>query len=251
MVMISAICLLVATIILAIVSCLSDKNNPLHFLFKVLPFVSLVGLSIICANYRSNFNGYSVLITLSILPLFLSPFDLKNFIETKKSKAQKKVIETNEQFAEIAEFEEENNLKREKKENKFLQSNGLILTGVSLLLASICIGISGLYKGIETIYGFCIGISFGLLAMFFTLASKKNTNIFDVLNLFMLATSSGILLGQIATVLMYSFALGNIIFCLGSFLIAVYGILKASLNNKYIDLLLYLGIIILIATFIL
>lgn len=240
MLMISVICLLVATLIFGITSCFTQRNTPLFFLTKTASLICLACLAVVCANYKNAFDGYSILIIFSVLPAFLMIFDLKAYLDAKKN------VKTNEEI-----FADENQLpKKEKKQSKIFQSNGQILFALSCLLISVCIGIASLYKGIETIYSFGLGISLGFAGTFLTIIIKKNISAYDLLSAFLVYVSVGILFSQIVMVILYSTAIANLLYCVGAFLLGIFGLLKLNLKSKFLDLIYYLGMIAVIASII-
>ena len=240
MLKVSVVCLLAATIIFAILGCFVKKNTPAFFLLKASSIMSLAFFAMLCANYKQSFDGYSILLILSVFPAFITLFDLKSYIDNKKEQ------KTNEEI-----FAEANNLPtKQKKESKLLKSNGQILFGLATLLSAICISIASLYKGVESVYSFGLGISIGFALTFLAIIIKKNLPAFDVLNLFFIFISTGLLLAQIMMVLLYSTVLANLIYCAGVAVVCLYNLLKIKYNGKFLDLVYFLGMICLIASII-
>ena len=240
MLIISVICLLAATLIFALSSCFVKKNTPAFFLLKAASIISLAFFAVLCANYKHSFDGYSILLILSVFPAFITLFDLKSYIDSKNN------TKTNEEI-----FAEENDIpKKQKKQSKLLQSNGQILFGIATLLSAVCISIASLYKGIETVYSFGLGISVGFALTFLAIIIKKNIPAFDLLNLFLIFVSTGLLFAQILMVVLYSTALANLIYCGGVAIVCIYNLLKIKYNSKFLDLIYFLGMICLIASII-
>lgn len=240
MLIISLICLLAATVIFALVSCFVKKNSPAFFLLKAASIMSLAFFAMLCANYKNSFDGYSILLILSVFPAFVTLVDLKSYIDQKKEEKTAEEI-----------FAEENDLpKKQKKQSRLLQSNGQILFGVAALLSAVCISIASLYKGVESVYSFGLGISIGFSLTFLSIIIKKNLPAFDLLNFLLIFVSAGLLLAQILMVVLYSTALANLIFCAGAAVICLYNLLKIKFNGKFLDLIYFLGMICLIASII-
>ena len=240
MLIVSVICLLAATIIFALVGCFVKKSTPAFFILKAASIMSLAFFAMLCANYKQSFDGYSILLILSVFPAFLTLIDLKSYIDQKREQKTSEEI-----------FADANNLpKKQKKDGKLLQSNGQILFGVAALLSAICISVSSLYKGVESVYSFGLGLSIGFALTFLAIIIKKNLPAFDLLNLFLIFISVGLLLAQILMVVLYSTALANLIFCAGAVIVCIYNLLKIKFNGKFLDLIYFLGMICLIASII-
>ena len=253
MLLIALICMFVATAILAGCVCFSRKNKTLLFLLQTLALACLVCLAIVGANYHNNFSGYSIFIILAIIPQFLSLFNLREFLKTKKES----LTQTEKKLAEIEEIEEvadeENNTEQKgKKQNKhlFLNSDGTLVQNSAFLLTSICLAFSALYIGMETFYGFLIGLALACALTCLMAILKKHKNPFDILSLFLMFLGIGILLGQILTVLLYATNITNIFFCIGCLVLCAYACLENFLKSRFDHLALFLAFFCFVATMI-
>lgn len=229
-------CLGGASLLLAVGLCFVKNSKTLIFLLQTFFLISLLCFGIVCANFQNNFSGFSVLLFLSIAPQFLNLFDFKSFLDAKRESLEKIANEEIDRSAEVA---------KKKLSNKLLFSNGSLLKSLAFFMSAICIAFCGLYLGIETYFGFLIGLAIALFATFILLAAKKKINIFDLLSYFLAFLSVGIVLGQILTVLLYSFALPNILFSVGSLMFCVFVLLSTFLKSKF-DHLAYLSAMILL-----
>lgn len=258
----AVICLFVATLILAISSCFVLKNKSLSFLLKVFSIISLTCLAIVCANYKNNFSGYAIFIILACLPQFLTLFDLKGYLEAKKevlkqadiAKSQPKET-TNTDVVNFDSFDineltkTEETKKKDKKPNiRLLESNGTLLCSIAFLLTSVCFGLSALYIGKETFYGLLLGVALAFAMTFFMLIRKKENNIYDTIGLFLIFLSIGIILGQAVIVLLYSFELTNILFCLGMLVYGAYIVLSLRLKSRFDNLAYFVAIMLMLVT---
>lgn len=247
MLKVAMICMLVAVVILAVSVSLMKKNSSLTFLLKVLALIALVSLGFIVANYKDNFSGFSILLILGIMPMFLSTFDLKQMLETKKKEtAQAQDIPAEEEIAEQSENPKEKPKKKGTKThflNFLVQSNGNILSAIGLFLSAICISISTLYIGKESVLGFGIGLLVGLAVTFVMLSLGKLKNPFDATSFCLFVASAGLMLGNIILAFMYSFAITNILFCLGALLFGAYAVLQTKFNKNYFNPIYYASVI--------
>ncbi len=251
------ICMFVATTILAVSVCFSKKNKTLFFLLQTLSLIALVCLSLVAGNFKNNFSGYTVFLILAIVPQFISLFDLSEYLKTKAITTEENK-ETN--IAEITEIENLNipeetspdDNKKKKKESKhhFLNSNGLLLKSVAMVMTSVCLGLAGVYIGMETFYGFLIGVALACALLFLLLIIKKTINPYDALSYFLMFLAIGIIVGQIATVLLFSFSLTNILFSVGALIYCVYVGLTAFVKSNFDHLAFFVAFFCLISTLI-
>ena len=239
MLKVAMICMLVAVVILAVSVSLMKKNSSLTFLLKVLALIALVSLGFIVANYKDNFSGFSILLILGVMPMFLSTFDLKQMLEAKqKETANQQESAVKEKV--VAEQPQHTNKKTKKKGSRpqflnfFVQSNGNLLSAIGLFLSAICISISTLYIGKESVLGIGIGLLVGLAVTLVMLALGKLKNPFDATAFCLFVASAGLMLGNIILAFMYSFATTNIMFCIGALLFGVYSALQTKLNKNYL-----------------
>lgn len=247
------IAMLVATVIFAVGVCFTKKYKVPYFLLQTFSFVALACLGLVAGNFVNNFSGYTILIVASVIPMFLSIFDLQSYIKSKQEIVEVVKEEKEEKANKLppkpqkVEEEESDKPKKEKKKKDakyyFLNSNGFELTSLAYLLSSIPIGICGLYLGIETVYGFLIGLGIAAAITFLTLARKKVKNPFDVFSSFMAFLAVGFLIGQAITVLLYSFALSNILYCAGAVLLSVNFLLRSFIKTSFDHLFYFAGMI--------
>jgi len=224
MLKIALICLLAATLIFVIAGCFVDRNSPLSYLLKVFALTSLVALGLIAANSKTNFGGYTIFALISIIPMFLSCFDLKKYYENKNPEAGP---------------------------SKFEKSNGTILFSVATLLASLSLSVCGIYIGYESLFVYFIGIAIGLALTFLVKTIKKKIPKVDFFSYFLCFTGVGILFGQIVSSLMFSFATSYLLFSLGLLLIAAYATIKIFKNSRFIELFYFAGMILVLSLIIL
>ena len=254
MLMIAMICMLVATIVLAVGSCFFNKNKSLTHLLQTFAFIALLCLGLVAANYKNNFSGYSILLILSITPQFLNLFDLKGYLKAKQEAMTTEKESEEEQPATpiIEEETTENEEKPAKKEKKqhFLHSNGTILQSLSLALSSFCVSFGGLYLGLETFYGFLIGLAVASALTFLVLILKKSLNPYDLLSYFLTFLAIGLLIGNMIIVILYSFSLINILYCAGALIFCGYIILNNYVKGNYDEIIYFIAMFCLICTLI-
>ena len=273
MLMGALICMFVAAAILAVSVCFSKKNKTLYFLLQTLSLIALVCLGLVAGNYKNNFSGYTIFLILAIIPQFISLFDLSEYLKTKAIKTEENTETNIEEITEIEKnvtenISEENvseenfsdaenkkkkvKKKKRKKESKhhFLNSNGLLLKSVAMVMTSICLGLAGVYIGMETFYGFLIGVALACALLFLLLIIKKTINPYDVLSYFFMFLAIGIIIGQIATVLLFSFNLTNILFSVGALIYCVYVGLSAFVKSNFDNMAFFVAFFCLISTLI-
>lgn len=262
MLLIGIICLLVATLALAVSSCFVSTNKTLTFLLKALALISLASVGIACANYKNNFSGYAIFIILAILPQFLTLFDLKNYLAEKKIELQNLLAEdemqnsdeknSDENSTQPAHTSEEKQTRKAPSKAKvaFWNSNGMLLTSIGFLLTAVCLSLSALYVGLETYYGFLIGLALAFAMFFAFMIVKKSVNFYDGLGMFLIFLAVGILIGQIVIVLLCAIDLINILFCVGLLLCAIYFVLSVRLKSKYDHIAFFVSILAILATLI-
>ncbi len=231
--LIPMICALIGCISMVVLVCLVNSDK-LILLFNIIGISFLIGLSVVTINFANSFNAFSVLILISILPLFLTCFKFDIFKEKENEN-------------------EEENLKKDKK-NKTLTE---IIKGLGFLLSSICLSVAVLYIGLETYLIALLGLSIGVFLTFLTIILKKiykneqkNEFFIQFLTIFLHFLSSGLFLSVGISALMYSLVLKNILFAIGSMLIGINIILNNYLNSKFITPLLYAGVILIISSLI-
>lgn len=254
------IAMLVATVIAAVGVCFTKKYKVPYFLLQTFSFVTLACLGLVAGNYVNDFSGYTILMIASVVPMFLSIFDLQSYLKSKQEIVEVVKEEQIEKESKLpprpqkqADEEEKPAKEKKKKSAKyhFLNSNGFELTSLAYLLSSIPIGICGLYLGIETFYGFLIGLGIALAITFLTLARKKVTNPFDIFSKFVAFLAVGFLIGQALTVILYSFALPNILYCAGALLLSTNFLIRSFVKTSFDHLFYFAGMICFMAVIIL
>ncbi len=259
MLLAALICMFVATALLALGVCFSKKNKTLFFLLQTLSLVALVCLGMVAANYKNNFSGYAVLIILAVIPQFISLFDLSEFLKTKTTKVNQDLealnVNENIENLETTDLIENDSKSRKKSKNKvskhyFLNSNGLILKSVANFMTATSLALAGLYIGMETYLGFLIGVALALVLTFLLLIIKKKVNPYDLLSFFLAFLSIGLVLGQVVTILMFSFSLINILFSAGAIVFCVYAMLSMFVKSNFDHLAFFVAFFCLICTFI-
>ena len=259
MLKIAMICMLVAVVLLAVGVSLMRKNNGLTFLLKTLTLIAIVILGFIVANYKDDFSGFSILVILSALPMFMTSFDLKQFMETKSTENStadapnaEPSAEANlpaEQSLEAQDYTSEK--KSKTKKNYLAECKSNLLCGIGIFLSAVCISIATLYIGKETFFGAVIGVLIGGAVVFVLLALKKIKNPFDILFNLLIFVSIGLMVSNIVLALMYSFSTTNIIFCGGCLLFGVYAGLQTKLNKNYLTPVYYVSAILFILSILL
>ena len=255
MLKIAMICMLVAVVLLAVGVSLMRKNNGLTFLLKTLTLIAIVILGFIVANYKDDFSGFSILVILSALPMFMTAFDLKQFMETKNAETPVTDLPGTEadlpaeQPLEVQDYTPEK--KSKTKKNYLAECKSNLLCGIGIFLSAVCISIATLYIGKETFFGAIIGLLLGGAAVFVLLALKKINNPFDILFNLFIFVSIGLMVSNIVLALLYSFSTTNIIFCGGCLLFGVYAGLQTKLNKNYLTPIYYVSAILFILSILL
>ncbi len=246
MLKIAMILMLVAVVVLAVGVSLMKKNNALTFLLKTLTLIALVGLGFIVANYKNDFSGFSILVILSALPMFLTAFDLKQMVDTKTASSQEEIQEKQtEEQAENSEntIEEQPAKKKKQVKNHLAECKTNLLCGIGLFLSSVCLSIATLYIGKETFFGALIGLLIGGAVTFVLLALGKLKNPFDIIFYVLIFSSIGLMLSNIVLAFLYSFGTTNIMFALGCLLFGVYVGLQTKFNKNYLTNIYYVSMI--------
>lgn len=230
--LIPVICVLLCCICMAVLVCLAKSDN-LVLLFSTIGVGSLICLGIVTANYSANFNAFSILVIISIIPLFITLFKL-NIYKAKNDENQ----------------EEKDS--RENK-NKTLTS---ILKGTGFLLSSICLSFAVLYIGLETFTIALLGLFIGLALTFWdailmkTYEIKKKYGFLTEFGAnFIQFFSVGLFLSCALSSVMYAFVLKSALFAIGAIILAAHIILNRYVKIKYVNIVYYLGVIFLISSF--
>ena len=246
MLLASLIIIYVASGLLGITTIFIKKKGALYFSISALTIICLVVAGILTANYNNYFGGFSIISIISIFPIFLSLFELK----PKEIVEEENIENTTQNFDTEIEEINKNNKKKKKEKKKynfpksFAESEGRIFEGVAFLLSSFLFAFAGLYLGKETPFGFLMAIPFALIGLCITFM-RKNHNFYDVISNIFCFVSAGFLVGQIITVLIYSFALSNILYAIASLIFASYIIATTFTKERRINILMYVSFILL------
>jgi len=239
--------MLVAVVILAVGVSLMKKNNALTFLLKTLALIALVGLGFIVANFKDDFSGFSILVILSALPMFLASFDLKQILETKNTEVSPGQAENQD----IQPPQEQTAKKKKIKKNYHAECKSNLLCAIGIFLSSVCLSIATLYIGKETFLGAIIGVLIGGAVTLILLALGKIKNPFDIIFSALIFVSIGLMASNIVLAFLYSFSTTNIMFSLGCLCFGVYAGLQTKFNKNYLTTIYYASVIFLILSILL
>lgn len=247
MLKIAMILMLVAVVVLAVSVSLMKKNNALTFLLKSLALIAIVGLGFIVANFKDDFSGFSILVILSALPMFLSIFDIKQMLETKDiSKQEEPLAQSNEESTGSIETSTEDvpvSKKKKTHKNYLAECKTNLLCAIGIFLSAICISIATLYIGKETFLGAVIGILIGGAVTLVLLALKKIKNPFDIIFYFLIFSSIGLMASNIVLAFLYSFSITNIMFALGCLAFGIHAGLETKYSKNYLTNIYYVSMI--------
>lgn len=256
----SVVLMLVACVALSAALCFVKKQSPFFVVLKCFFFTSLICVGVCCASNRNAFNGFSILLILSVLPHFFTLFEMKSNVNFEKNPQNKNAeqIGKNEQNFDLisAKNEAENDEKNSKKRKKlaFLAPNWTkILKGTAYAVSAFCVAFCALYLGKESPYGFLAGLALGLALAFLHFVIKKQSllhNPWGFCANFLHFLAVGFLVSAILPALLYSFALDNILFSLGCLTYAAHILLETYLPNKFNHLVLTAAYLLLFATII-
>ena len=125
------------------------------------------------------------------------------------------------------------------KNARIFENIAVILPNLAYPLAAIALSFCSLYLGKETAFAILAGLALGIFLTFldFIIKKEKVENTKDYFKKFGLKTpvflAVGLCLSNIVIVLLYSFALSNIMFALGLLLFAAYLLLKVYFDTKF------------------
>lgn len=209
MLIIAMICIFVATILFVIAGLLTKRPALSHF-FRLLSMLTMILLGMTCATYGGKFNGYTIAIIFSVVFMMLSTRSFNLHILGKE------IQRDDSKSVDIA----------PPQKNKFVSylSTTRIdpMFAIGSLLGAICIGVAGVYIGLENYYGFLLGLAIAVALTTATMLVKKQTNPCDVLIYFILFFVIGLMLGQGIEVILYNSSASNIFYFLGCVVSMVY-----------------------------
>lgn len=255
MLMVSLILIYSVCGLLSISTIFLKKKGVLYYSISALTIMVLIVAGILSANYNNNFNGFSLISIIAIVPLFLSFIDLSS----------KRIEETDEQVEEeikdnaaevvtenaTQELDEANDEDDKKKKfdivKSYSESDGKIFQSLAYLISAFLIAFAGFYLGKVSPFGMLVGLPAALIGLFIALLTKKK-NLFDILSSIVCYMAVGLLIGQIVAVLIYSFAVANILFAVSSFVFAAYILTSLYTNEKRVNIILYVAMICLCLT---
>lgn len=262
MLMVSLILIYSVCGLLSISTIFLKKKGVLYYSISALTIMVLIVAGILSANYINNFNGFSLISIIAIVPLFLSFIDLsskrieetdeqiketdKQVEEELKDNAAEVVTENATQELDVA---DEENGKKKKFDivKSYSESDGKIFQSLAYLISAFLIAFAGFYLGKVSPFGMLVGLPAALIGLFIALLTKKK-NLFDILSSVVCYMAVGLLIGQIVAVLIYSFAVANILFAVSSFVFAAYILTSLYTNEKRVNIILYVAMICLCLT---
>ena len=227
--MIAALVLiLVAVVVAAVLLCFIKRTSAFYLPLALTSIVALVCAGLTSASYKNAFDGYSILLIISVLPLFLTIFEFKTTNKTA------------------------DNISQEGKKLRFGVFNlDKTIKGFAYCVSAFCIAFYALYLGKETPYSFLIGLFLALACTFLDFIITKNsllTNLFGFFEKFLMFLAASLLVSTILPCLLYSFALQNILFSLACACYASHIILNMYLPNKFNNLSLFASFLLLFAS---
>lgn len=236
MLLIAVILMSVATLATLVALCISKRGGKVFFALKTLLYICLICLGVSIASYKNNFSGFTLLLILSVVPMFLSLISLN---------------ENQPENEENYQNNQENYIKNAKK-SAFFEKMAQILPKTAFMLSSLCVAISALYIGKETPFGILLGIAFACAMAFLDFIIKKRRfSFFDFCLKFMLFLGAGLALGAVIPVLLYSFTLPNILFAIGLIVYASYFILENYFSVNYVNIAYTIGMAMIFASILL
>ena len=273
--------MLVACLALAAALCFVKRQSQFFIVLSCLFYAALICTGVCCASYHNTFNGYSILIFLSVLPLLLTLFKLKGAEQdelsdtssqntTLKNAAPKSAsmqnlssnnfstqnaVSQNARLAQPATQSDDKinklNAKTGKKSTIFAANWTAIMRGAAYAISAFCVAFCSLYVGKESPYGLLMGIALGLGLTFLHFILTKQNLLQDpwgfVANS-LLFLAVGMLFSSILPALLYSLALDNILFSVGCVAYCVYLLLETYLPSKFNHLALAAAYLLLFAT---
>ena len=212
------ICMFVATVALGVSLCFV-KNSYFKVALQIGMYIAIICTALSCMAYKNSFGGFSIILIVSVLPMFLTVI---------KSPQKQKIDEENTEIS-----------NKNAKNARIFENIAVILPNLAYPLAAIALSFCSLYLGKETAFAILAGLALGIFLTFldFIIKKEKVENTKDYFKKFGLKTpvflAVGLCLSNIVIVLLYSFALSNIMFALGLLLFAAYLLLKVYFDTKF------------------
>lgn len=212
------ICMFVATVALGVSLCFV-KNSYFKVALQIGMYIAIICTTISCMAYKNSFGGFSIILIVSVLPMFL----------TVIKPPQKQQID--EENTEIS--------NKNAKNARIFENIALILPSLAYPLSAIALSFCSLYLGKETPFAILTGLALGAFLTFlhFIIKQEKFENTKDYFKKFGLNIpiflAIGLCLSNIVIVLLYSFASANVLFALGLLILGAHLILKVYFDTKY------------------
>lgn len=247
MLLASLIIMFVACGALMVATCFAKKKGIFFYLSSALTLVLLIVVNVLSANYENGFNGFSIILIVSIAPLFLILFGykIKDTLEEEN--------EVEEVQEEVKEEENKDVIKRETKVRKIKQrkslyeifnaSNGRIFEAIAFLLTSFLVAFSGLYVGKTSPFGILLGVPMCIIGICIIYLGDREANMLDVLTYAFTYLSVGMLVGQTISALIYGFTLATLFYVIGSLCLASYILACQYTTERRINIILYFSFI--------
>lgn len=251
MLLASLIIMFVACVALMVATCFAKKRGIFFYLSSALTLALLIVVNVLSANFENGFNGFSIILIVSIAPLFLILFGykIKDDLEEENEIAE----EAQEEVKEEEKEENKEVIKRETKVRKIKQrkslyelfnlSNGRIFETTAFLLTSFLVAFSGLYVGKTSPFGMLLGVPMCIIGICIIYLGDREANILDVVSCAFTYLSVGMLIGQIISALIYGFTLATLFYAIGSLCLASYILTCQYTKERRINIILYFSYI--------
>lgn len=212
------ICMFVATVALGASLCFVDKSSYFKAAIQIGIYIAIICTILSCMVYANSYGGFSITLIVSVLPMFLTVIKFP-----QKQKNDKEITENSNKTA---------------KNTQILENIATILPNLAYPLVAIALSFCALYLGKETPFAILAGIVFGVFLTFldFIIRKEKFENTKEYFKKFGLKLpiflAIGLSLSNIVIVLLYSFAIGNIMFALGLLIFAAYLAFSTYFDTK-------------------
>lgn len=231
-----------ASLVFAVLNCFVKRDNQYFSLLRGLGLITLICLGLTSASYQNAFDGYSILLIISVLPLFITLF---NFSSAEKTEKQ------SQQFQDDLGTVENYGFNKKQKKHFSLSKISILLYGAAYLASTACIVFCALYIGVESVFGYLAGLFLGVAATFLEFLIKKQNikgNVITFFGKMLYFVSIGLLLTAIIQILLYATTLTNILFACAMLAYAVAIAFEAEFPNRYAHLAHYAAMFLLFAS---